>query len=78
MATKAISSETLARLNKLHDEKLVSLIDWLNHTGYTYAFERGGRLYHHVMVGIARNITEKKTFSTKRGEAGVEIEWVKL
>jgi len=71
---KAIKASTWTELQKLRDGKLESKLSWLNHTGYSEAFEEAGRLYYRFAVKLGRTFNEVKEVSTMRGETGVQIE----
>ena len=75
MIIQPITSATVARLNKAADGKLMSLLEWLNHTDHAEAFEEAGRLYYRVHVKTGRNITTIKELSTKRADGGVVVSW---
>lgn len=77
MTIKPINSKTVARIDAAKDNKLKSLLEWLNHTDHAEAFEDSGRLYYRVHVTIGRNITEIKELSTKRDATGVVADWIK-
>lgn len=56
-----MSSKEFDKLLKLTGDKLDRRIDWLNSTGYAFAYETAGRLQYEFSIKIGRNISEKIT-----------------
>ena len=66
MTTKPLSNSSWVRLKTLKDAGLDNTIEWLNHTGYLYAFERAGRLYYSASIKTGRRgYNQLVEFSTK-------------
>jgi hypothetical protein len=71
---KSITQKTWIELQNLRDKKLISKLDWLNHIGYSEAFEESGRLYYRFAIKLGRSFNEIKEVSTMRNETGIQIE----